>query len=71
VLNQKSLHKFKKWHKFSSHVKAKLHKEKWLKTRPACILEVRQRTGKMIMKYSHMCIKHCVASADDAVTLNY
>jgi hypothetical protein len=40
-----------------------------LKTRPACILEVIQMTGKIIMKYTHV-IQRCVASADEAVTLN-
>jgi hypothetical protein len=37
ALNQKLSHKFKKWCKFSSHVKMKSHKKKLHKMRPACI----------------------------------
>ena len=36
TLNQKLLHKFKKWCKFSSHIWVKLYKTKLCKTRPAC-----------------------------------
>jgi hypothetical protein len=37
ALNQELLCKFEKYCKFSSHVKAKLHKKKLQKTTPACI----------------------------------
>lgn len=38
-LNWKLLHKFTDWCKFSIHIKAKLHKKKSYKTRPACTAE--------------------------------
>jgi hypothetical protein len=37
ALNQKLSCKFEKWYKFSRYVKAKLHKNKFHKTRLACI----------------------------------
>jgi len=36
TLNQKLSHKFEKWRKFSSHIKAKSHKRELSKMRPAC-----------------------------------
>jgi len=38
VLNRTLSHKFETWHKFSSHVKAKPHKNKLHTRRPACIV---------------------------------
>lgn len=40
VLNQKLLHKFENWCKFSGRIKAKSHKNKSCKMRPACIRNV-------------------------------
>jgi hypothetical protein len=37
MLNQKIMHKFKKWGEFSSSVEKKSHKKKSCKMRPACI----------------------------------
>ena len=39
MLNQTSLHKFEKWCKFSSHLKANFCKKKSHTKRPACIIK--------------------------------
>jgi len=44
VLNWKLSYKVEEWCKFSSHIKAKLHKNKSCKTKPACTLQV--QTGR-------------------------
>jgi len=40
VLNRKWSRICYKWHKFSSRITAKMHKMKWHKTRPACIVSI-------------------------------
>ena len=52
MLNQKLLHKFEKWCKFSSHVKAKLRKRKLHKMRPACIITCMTSSTHTSLQYT-------------------
>jgi hypothetical protein len=40
MLNWKLSRVRDKWHKFSSRITVKMHKKKWHKTRPACIVSI-------------------------------
>lgn len=59
-LNQKLLHKFKKWCKFLSRVTAKSRKNKLCRTRPASVLEFYRKWGILLFGECVFCKKEWI-----------